>query len=106
MGKQGIPHREGCQDHDAQQPSAPSQTANRIRHKASRLIAVLDLDVLSAVTAMPVPEVFARAFVVRLLLLLARAVTVILLDALLLVLCKDVVGILDDLQGLSSLPVP
>ena len=55
---------------------------------------------------MPVPEVFARTFVVRLLLLLARAVTVILLDALLLVLCKDVVGILDDLQGLSSLPVP
>lgn len=78
----------------------------RILRTASFAVTVLCLDVLTAVASVPVAEVFAGAFVVGLLLLLAGTVAIVLLDALAEILDEDGIGILDNAHSDASIPSP
>ena len=55
---------------------------------------------------MPLAEVLAGAFVVRVLLLFTGAIALVLLDAFAEVLDKDGIGILDNAHSDASIPSP
>ena len=55
---------------------------------------------------MPVAEVLAGAFVVRVLLLFTGAIAIVLLDALAEILDEEGIGILDNAHSDASIPLP
>ena len=76
----------------------------RTLRTASFAVTVLHLNVLTAVTSVPVAEVLAGALVVRLLLLLTGAIAIVLLDAFAEVLDKDGIGVFDNTHLDASIP--